>query len=399
MTIKEQLLQILERSRETELAFMASLSEEDKAEAGSYEKWSAKDNLAHANYWLDLRAAQAFAFARDEDFGPVPQYEQANVEVYERYAGSDWDEVGAIAEQAHAKMLETIQSMDDEELSGPSAESEERKMWESLVGSAYSHKLTHYSQFYQDRDRMKEVGTLWKEWVEAVSPLDSGPDWQGGVHYNAACSLALAGEKGDALEELKVGLELRPGLKYWSRLDSDLAALHDDSGYKELFAPAYWWKALEAGAQVETLADQWLRMLFMLRYTISTVPADSWQEGETLYQRPAGLALHIIQSIDFYTAEKPGEGSKEPLTQINWEVRDSTKLPTQAALLEYLDKVEERLAHFLIKMDFQAEEGHFNWTGKTILSRTIYSLRHSQHHLADLAMEMKRRGLKPPDWQ
>jgi hypothetical protein len=399
MTIKQQLLEILEKGRESEAAFIASLTDDERAEAGTFERWSAKDNLAHTSYWLELRAAQALAYARSEDFGPIPQFEQANFDVYKQYTERDWDEVSAKAKAAHAKMLEVIQGMDEDVLDGPSAESEEDKMWQALVGSAFTHRQLHFAQFYQDHDRMDDVSRLWKEWVDVVSPLDSGPDWQGGVHYNAACSLAVAGDKAAALEELKLGLALRPGLRTWSRLDSDLAVLHDDPGYKALFAPAYWWEALEADPQVEALADQWLRTLFMFRNALDTVPEEEWLKGDTRYLRPAGIALHIVQSIDLFTPLKRGDASQHPVSQINWQDRDSSNLPSKAELLDYLDVAEERLAHLLVKADLQGEEELFAWTGKTILGRTLYSLRHAQHHLADLAMELKRRGYEPPSWE
>ena len=111
------------------------------------------------------------------------------------------------------------------------------------------------------------------------------------------------------------------------------------------------------------------------------------------------MALHIAQTIDFYSALKPGDSSEDPLTQINWEARDSSKLPSQEELLGFLDKVEERLANFIAKSDFQAEEKLFQWTGFTVLSRAMYNLRHTQHHLADMAMELQRREFNPPDWQ
>jgi hypothetical protein len=399
MTIKEQLQKVIEKSRETEQAFIASLSDEEKAEQGTYERWSAKDNLAHANYWADLRARQALAYVREEDFGLVPQYEQANVEVFEQYSESDWVEIKQLADQAYARMLEAVQGMDEEELLGPSATSEGTPMWQSLLGSVYSHKINHYSQFYEQHGRKEEVGRLWKEWGEIVSPLDSSPDWQGGVHYNAACSLALVGDAEGALEELKVGLELRPGLKGWSRHDSDLDILHGQQGYRDLYAPAYWWKALEGGSQVEALADQWLRTFFMLRDAIERLPEDEWVKGETLYQRPVSLVLHILQSTDGYTALQPGEGSEHPLTQINWQERDTAKLPSRSDVLDYQKVVEERVATRLVEADLDADETQFVWTGRTILSRFLYMLRHSQHHLADLAMELKRRGFEPPNWQ
>ncbi len=137
----------------------------------------------------------------------------------------------------------------------------------------------------------------------------------------------------------------------------------------------------------------------MLRSAIDTFSQDSWIEGETLYQRPAGLALHIVQTIDFYSAIKRGESSEDQLSQVNWEDRDASKLPSQKDLLRYLDVVEERLAKFIAETDLQAEETLFPWTGFTTLSRALYLLRHTQHHLADMAMELQRRKLRPPSWQ
>jgi tetratricopeptide (TPR) repeat protein len=369
------------------------------SDQGTYEKWSAKDIVAHVNYWEDVRAARSIAWVRGEELEPLLQFEQANAECYERFSTSTWDDVRAYTERAHKQMTEAIRVMNEENLAGPSEESEERKMWESLVGSAYTHKLAHYAEFYMDRGRQNEAAELWSEWAEHVSPLDAGPEWQGGVHYNAACSLALAGDRERALEELRKGLELRPSLKPWSRRDSDLAALHDLAEYKKLFAPSYWWEALEANPQAEALADQFMRALSMFRLAVSAFPEEGWLEGETNYQRPAGMGLHILQTIDFYSAVRHGDRSGDDLTQINWQVRDASKLPSQKELLRSLDRVEKRLANFITAAELQAEEEIFPWTGFTVFGRMMYTLRHTQHHLADMAMELQRRGLNPPSWQ
>jgi tetratricopeptide (TPR) repeat protein len=399
MTIKEQLLKILDEGRTSELEFFSHLTDEDRTFEGTYEKWSAKDCVAHALYWEDVRSTQGMRFIRGEEQKQIPRGEQANAESYEQFSKSTWEEVEAFAEQVQSKMVETVQGMDEETLTGPWVEAEERRMWEVLEGAAYSHKLGHFAQFYTERSRMEEASQLWKEWADLVSPLDSSPEWQGRVRYNAACGLALAGDAEGALEELRIGLTQRPGLKTWSRLDSDLENLHELPEFKEFFAPPHWWEALDSGPQVEAIADQFLRALGMFRAAVNTFPMDSWNEGETHYQRPAGLALHITQSINFYSAQKPGERSEEPLTQVNWQNPDSDKLPSQPELLRFLDNVEVKLANFILKADFDANETLFPWTGSTVLSRVFYSLRHMQHHLADMAMELQRRGLRPPDWQ
>jgi tetratricopeptide (TPR) repeat protein len=399
MRLKDQLIQILEKSRAAELEFLANLTDEEKAKEGTYEKWSAKDAVAHANYWEEVRATRNLSWTQGEELELLPPYDQANAESYERFSKSTWDEVETFAERAHASMVETVRALDEDSLAGPSEESEERKMWESIVGISYTHKLVHYAEIYSDRGQRREAGHLWSEWAALVSPLDAAPEWQGGVHYNAACGLALAGDHDAALEALQMGLELRPSLKAWSRRDTDLEILHNLPAYKDLFAPAYWWEALKANPSAEALADQFMRALSMFRNAVNTFPEETWLEGDTLYQRPAGLALHIVQTVDFYSTLKPGERTDEDLARVNWQDRDASKLPSQEELLRFLESVEERLANFITKSDLEANEDIFPWTGFTILSRALYSLRHIQHHLADMAMELQHRGLRPPGWQ
>lgn len=397
--LKDQLLQILEKSRAAELEFFASLTDEDKAGQGTYEKWSVKDVVAHANYWEDVRSTRNLKWIQGDKLEPMARYEQANVECFERFVNRTWDEVEAFAEQAHANTVKTVKAIDEDAFNGPSEESEDRKVWESIVGTAYTHKHIHYSEIYLDRGRKKEVSQLWSEWADLVSPMDAGSVWQSRVHYNAACGLALAGDQGGAFDALKKSLELDPSMKAWSRRDSDLEILHGLPEYRELFAPAYWWEALEADPQKEAIADQFIRTLAMLREAVHAFSEEAWLEGESLYQRPAGLALHVVQSVDSYSTSKPGERLEDELTQVNWQERDASKFPAQEELIRYLDKVEQRLANFIKEADLGASEDMFPWTGFTVLSRMLYSLRHAQHHLADMAMELQRRGSRPPVWQ
>jgi hypothetical protein len=397
--MKKQLLEILEKSRKTELNFLKQLSKEDRAQPGTFEEWSAKDVLAHASFWQTFNSERVAAWAHGDELEPAPDFNDENNRIYERFADSSWEDVEAQCERSHSTSKTSLESLDEEQLMGPSEGSETTPLWQNVVGNVFSHKLLHFSEFYQQHDRNEAAGKLWSEWVGAVAGLDEDPAWQGLVHYNAACGMALAGDKKDALGALKKSLEARPSLVDWSRLDPDLAILHDTPEYRELFASEYWWKALEANPQAEALTDQYLRLFSMLRIAIDRVPGKEWRKGDSRYQRPVSLVLHLLQSIDFYSARTRGDNSGDPLYLINWQGPDSSRLPDKQTTLKYLKLCEERLANFLATADFEADEEFFPWTGSTVLSRAVYCLRHSQHHFAHLTMVMDNKGLNPPDWQ
>jgi hypothetical protein len=68
--------------------------------------------------------------------------------------------------------------------------------------------------------------------MEGVTPIllavDSSGEWHGVVHYNLACHYAQCGMADEALHALGRSLEHHPGLREWSKKDSDLAPLHSD---------------------------------------------------------------------------------------------------------------------------------------------------------------------------
>lgn len=399
MKRKELLRAILEHASDATLAFVASLTPEQRATPGTWEQWSAKDYVAHMAHWAQHAATRWTALAQSSEPDRTSvQVEAANAACYQRWAHASWPEVQAELSRAQTAMLAALSAFDEAKLAVPLG-GEERPLWQDVVGSTSTHPLTHLAEFYAQHGRPRDAGQLWQEWSQLVAPLDQKPEWAGLVHYNAACGLALSGNREQAIVELRRALELRPSLAPWSRRDTDLALLQDVPEYKRLYAPEYWWAALEAGPQAEALADQALRTLAMLRQAIQAFPAEEWRKGDTPYQRPAGWALHILTSIDDYSTLKPGEADAHPRFPVNWDEKDSLKLPSQDEMLAYLEQVERKLAHVLAEADLSQVETLFRWTGSTLLSRVVYMLRHAQHHLAEMCLELHRRGLPAPQWQ
>jgi uncharacterized damage-inducible protein DinB len=400
MALKQRLLHVLERSYAVQKAFVAGLSKDQCQATGTYDKWSVKDMLAHMAYWQDHRAAIAAARARGEEPPPSPgHFEQANAACFQRFCNCSWDEVQTFADAAHIKLVEAVQALPEEMLAAPPHRAGSRTVWQDIVNTAYTHPVMHMGEFYVAQGQPDRAGQLWSEWGELVAPLDDGPDWQGLVHYNVACGLSLSGHPDAALVELRHALQLRSDLTALSRQDSDLSAVRVKPEYRTLYAPEYWWTAMEANPQAEALADQFVRALSMLREAVTAFPAAEWRKGDTPYQRPAGLALHVVEPLDDWAMLKRGESAQGRRLGVDWQEQDSARLPSQEEILAYLDDVEPRLAHFLADADLTANEELFVWTGSTLLSRMVYALRHTQHHLAEMCLELHRRGLKAPQWQ
>lgn len=129
-------------------------------------------------------------------------------------------------------------------------------------------------------------------------------------------------------------------------------------------------------------------------------PADEWRKGEIDYLRPAGVAYHVVECMDFYTGNQPPD--KFPWGGhfgVDWEDTNSERLPNQEQVLTYLDEVEEKLKEWFRKTDLLAAESTFPWTGITGLARAIYNLRNIQHHVSEMSLELTRRSFQSPDWR
>jgi hypothetical protein len=77
------------------------------------------------------------------------------------------------------------------------------------------------------------------------------------------------------------------------------------------------------------------------------------------------------------------------------------KAQTRQEVLRYLGEVESNVRRWCNVCDdaqFLAEQSMWKWTGKTALDRALFNLRHTQHHIAQLNAELRRRGLPRGEW-
>lgn len=150
----------------------------------------------------------------------------------------------------------------------------------------------------------------------------------------------------------------------------------------------------------KSLGDQYKRCLHMFRRALEKFSDAEWRKGEQLDRRPAALAYHTLETIDFYTGERTAD--EFPWGErfgADWETDDPARLPSLEQIQTYLQEMDEKLARWLEEADFSGPETVFKWTGRTTLERGLYLLRHTQHHVGELSRELNFASKEGPAWR
>ena len=151
-----------------------------------------------------------------------------------------------------------------------------------------------------------------------------------------------------------------------------------------------------------SLMDQFARAWGMLREAVQHFPAEQWRSGEVDYLVPARLAIHVIEAGEFYAGDTPEGFRWGSRFGVDWEGSPADQFPSQEEVLTYLEEIQVRVEAWLGGLhdaDFLAPEAAFPWTGKTVLDRAIYVLKHHHQHLGEMNAELRRRNLPRSQWQ
>lgn len=234
--MKKELTHLLHLGYQAEKDFMAALSEQERSVEGTFENWTAKDNVAHNSFWRkrhaeDVLEVLAGASPAEEDTDDI------NVEVYSQYKDHTWDEVEALLETSLKRMGEALAALSEENLQSDKFYPwyQGRPLWRELVVNIYTHIIIHLSEWHIEKGEKTRAAEMYRELNRQLVTLDDSPDWQGTIRYNNACSFSLLGDKETAINELREALKLNPGLTEWSKQDSDFEPIREEAEYKALY--------------------------------------------------------------------------------------------------------------------------------------------------------------------
>ncbi len=233
--MKSELTELLQKGYQVEKEFIAALPDQERKADGTFENWSAKDNIAHNAYWRKHHAEDVLAVLAGKT--PTHIEDQINDEVYSRYKDQSWEDVHTLVDTGLKRMGEAIASISEDDLQRDDFYPWEqgRPLWREIVGNIYTHPIIHLSEWHIKRGNPARAAEMYQEMTRELTSLDDSPDWQGIIRYNNACSLSLLGDKQTAINELREALKLNPGLTEWSRQDSDFEPIRGEAGYKALY--------------------------------------------------------------------------------------------------------------------------------------------------------------------
>ena len=128
------------------------------------------------------------------------------------------------------------------------------------------------------------------------------------------------------------------------------------------------------------------------RDALSHLDDEQFLAGDIEWLTPRNLAYHVVETADFYSSDCEPEG-------FSW---GHYAAENKAQMLAYAEQVEAKVKQWLLAHSddqFFQSQSICKWTGTTVLDRAIYALRHTQHHTAQINVELRRRGLPRGEWQ
>jgi tetratricopeptide (TPR) repeat protein len=232
-----RLLELLDRAYADQQAFVAALSEADRAAVGTRERWTIKDAISHIALWQQVAVERVAAICRGEEPLDTKDYQAINDAHFEAYRDRSWAATSAEAEAAYRALAAQTAALSEEDLTDPQrfAHAHGRTLAQLIMNNGGWHPEAHLAQFYVDRGELERANRLQEE-VTAL--LEASLEDRHVARYNLACYYAQSGQPARALTELARALKLNPDLIEWSKQDADLDSLRDDPAYQALYQSA-----------------------------------------------------------------------------------------------------------------------------------------------------------------
>jgi hypothetical protein len=233
--MKKELTELLQKGYQAEKEFIATLSDEERNAEGTFEHWTAKDNVAHSSYWRKRQADDVMGVLSGGSL--QVDDDEINVRMYVQFKDQSWTEIETLLETSLKRMGEAFSGLSEEDLKSDKFYpwDQGKPLWREVVENIYTHIIIHLAEWHIKKGNTARAAEMYREMTRQLTTVDDSPDWQGTIRYNNACSFSLLGDKETAINELREALKLNPGLKEWSQQDPAFQPIRGKAGYKALY--------------------------------------------------------------------------------------------------------------------------------------------------------------------
>lgn len=148
----------------------------------------------------------------------------------------------------------------------------------------------------------------------------------------------------------------------------------------------------------------------MLRTALETCPDDLWDAS--VGRHPFWLIgyhalyytdLYLVGSLDAFTRPEFGRENEQYMEKLPHPPHDSIEIGEpyeRQQLLDWCDKCRGRADEIVLAETEEslAADADFEWIPFSRLELHLYNLRHVQHHIAQLSLELKFQTGQGVDW-
>jgi tetratricopeptide (TPR) repeat protein len=227
-----RLLALLARGQADQDTLAQRLSPDERAARGELHAWSAKDHVAHNNFWRQ-DAVRRLRAALDGSEPPDTERDEnqtlaINDRVFQEQRETLWEELVAETARLRAETVGLIKRLTASDLTG-----RDRYQWQrggSLGGlifvNWYDHPAEHWADAYLSRgevDRALELRQAVAATVEELFARD--PTMYSHMVYKLGGMYARNARSEQAISAIREALTVNPSLIEWARQDPDLEAL------------------------------------------------------------------------------------------------------------------------------------------------------------------------------
>ena len=155
-------------------------------------------------------------------------------------------------------------------------------------------------------------------------------------------------------------------------------------------------------AIIEEIRNHFDRQFKTLNGSVAKSNDSAWAYNDQNLKGVRQWMYHILETIEYYTSNMDSKefhwGAK---FGGDWEDPNTLGSLTPALMQAYLSDVEMNVSTILANLGDESllqPEKLRPWTGKTVLGKMLYLMRHNQQHIGDINRILRVCGCEPLDW-